>query len=225
MTCRLSTPQLLLSAPSSGFLACPVPDLGLPVMDRNPGVPRALVATQCAHRPRGEDCIARTQVVEESQQTLCGEQLVIDCNQGSVLAECVQCWHQRVALLSSLSLDDLVRDPLIVIPPVRRRRTVELPHEKESGGSTFHLQIRSNAMPSTDNKVVFPSRSVRVWAFASQLGGESELERRSCTFDGGGAIVERECHNSAHTTRRLLQRCHAVMPTLAKPILANTDFG
>ena len=88
-------------------------------MDRNPGVLPEGLLHHNVHISHAVRAAQHVQVVMESQQTLCREQLVMDCNQSSVLAECVQCWHQRVALLPSLTLDDLVRDPLIVIPPVR----------------------------------------------------------------------------------------------------------
>ena len=119
------------------------------------------------------------------------------------MAECAFCWHQRVARLPSLSLDDLVRDTLIIIPPIRRRRTVELPHERECGGSTFHLQQSLHHSASRDkiestNAVHRQQGGIPVQisqglgdvrhALTSRLG-ESELERRSCTFDGGGQLL------------------------------------
>ena len=126
------------------------------------------------------------------------EQSFADCQQSSVFSECVQSWHERVALLPTLSLQNLVRHSRTIVPPISGRGPIELPDERESGSTTFHFQqshdiaprdMRSKAIiPSRDNRVVFASRSVSARAmcathtFTSRLGGQWELERRRGTF-------------------------------------------
>ena len=97
----------------------PVPHLSFPLVYLCPSVVPQL-------RPQlgvnGDDPLRSTHnvdVIKESQKVFVREQTISHGDQSSVLAHCEQSGHQWVALLATLSLDDLMSHSEIILPNVR----------------------------------------------------------------------------------------------------------
>ena len=94
----------------------PVPNPSFPLVCLYPGVVPQL------HSQLGvnvDDPLRSTHngdVVKESQEVFVREQTISHGNQSSVLAHRERSWHQWVALLAALSLDDLVSHSQVILP-------------------------------------------------------------------------------------------------------------
>ena len=64
--------------------------------------------------------------------------MALEFYQGRVLTQCVECWHERVALFTAFCLVDRVRPTCSIMPHKPRGCRVKLPHERETGASTGH---------------------------------------------------------------------------------------
>ena len=124
-------------------------DLGLATMDVDVGVPLQLLTNNLAHRCHTVGSTHHVDVVQESENFLGTQQPVKDRLQALVQTQAEEQRHEWVALLAAFSLRDVVCDPSIILPQIRRRAAVELTDERPQPVTAFHChQPRLPMWPS-----------------------------------------------------------------------------
>ena len=103
---------------------------------------------RCAHAGTGAGTVGRKphgpglrgdiNVIEVGKHELPWAKVALEFYQGRVLTQCIECWHERVALFTAFCLVDRLRPTCSIMPHKPRGCRVKLPHERETGASTGH---------------------------------------------------------------------------------------